>query len=198
MPRPFSSVGQMRHISQRRSSVAVAACVACAVCATCAAVVGALPASLAAQALPAARTTASASPAPRVRVRVLRSAESTSERAVLLVQVESEGVRLGSYQGLLRFDPLTFAVDSCTAGRDGTRMVNAAEAARGVIRFAGFATTGFTSDVAVRLVARVPRSASDERLGASLEARLEIAGDLGGKPLPTSALVSSSGLAKQP
>ena len=190
MPRPLSSFGNHRLISQRRSaSVAIAAC---------AVMLCSLPSGGSSQSRPAARSAQPPAPTPTVRVRVVRAAESSAERVVMLIQVEAEGVRLGSYQGQLRFDPLVFGVDSSAAGRDGTRMVNAADAGRGVIRFAGFATTGFTSDVAARLVARVPRSLSAERLSASLEARLDIAGDLDGRPLPKAALVSSSGLARQP
>ena len=130
--------------------------------------------------------------APMVRVTVVRSRESTARRIVLLVRIEGVGLVLGSYQGRLRYDPSAFVVDSSTPGRDGSRYVNAADASsRGWIRFAGFTTTGFTSTDAVRIVGHAVKPLAM----AHIAAKLDVAGDLEGKPVPKSGLVAATTVA---
>lgn len=127
---------------------------------------------------------------PLVRVSVVRSSESSQKRTVLLIRVESEGLVLGSYQGTLTFDAGALKVDSATVGRDNFRFVNANGAASGTIRFAGFTTSGFTGSDAVRIVARATKPIES----AKLNALLEVAGDLEGKPVSKAALVSAHGV----
>ena len=137
-------------------------------------------------------------PAGSVRVSVHRGSESDANRVVLFVQVASTGLALGSYQGELRFDASALVVDSAIAGRDGSRFVNATDKARGTIRFAGFTTSGFTGDDAVRIIAHGSRPLSLAQLAQGLSAKLDIAGDIDGRQLPKSALIASTGLAPQP
>lgn len=121
------------------------------------------------------------------RVSLVRTDQSTQQRLVLLVRVEGVGTMLGSYQGRLTFDPSVLVVDSVSPGRDGSRFVNSTEAARGTIRFAGFAPTGFASNDAVRIVGRL-RKAIDS---SSVRAALEVAGDIEGRAVPRTALLST-------
>jgi len=128
--------------------------------------------------------------APVVRVTVVRSNESSATKLVLIVRVQAEGLVLGAYQCSLRFDPSVLTVDSATAGRDNFRLVNAQNASQGVILFNGFTTSGFTSADAVRIVARASKSLD----AAKIDAVLEVAGDLDGKPVPKAALVAAHGV----
>ena len=125
---------------------------------------------------------------PSVRVSVVRSSESSGQRIVLLVRVEGTGLVLGSYQGRLRYDPTAFVADSSTPGRDGTRYVNAADASRGSIRFAGFTPTGFTSHDAVRIVGRAIKPLAVAQIAADIE----VAGDLDGKAIPKAGLLGAT------
>jgi hypothetical protein len=128
-------------------------------------------------------------PAPSVHVRVVRESGAT-DRAVLLVHVEASGVTLGSYQGTMTFDPAVLMVDSALAGRDGFRFVNANNAAKGSIRFAGFTATGFKGTDAVRIVARTKGSID----GAKITATLEVAGDMDGRAIAAVALQGTKGV----
>lgn len=121
---------------------------------------------------------------PHVRVLVTRSPGGTTGQVVLLVRVEAEGLTLGSYSGSLRFDPAMLAIDSASAVRDGSRFVNAGEAERGLIRFAGFTTNGFAGTEAVRLVGRL-RSLGTT---AYLTSHVDVAGSLEGKAVPAASL----------
>jgi hypothetical protein len=118
--------------------------------------------------------------APRVQASIVQVKESTPLRIVLLVRVEGKGVMLGSYEGRLRFDPTVFAVDSASVSRDGSRFVNAADAARGEVRFAGFTTSRFNTTDAVRIVGH----ASKPLDAAKLTAILVVAGDIDGNKIP--------------
>ena len=97
---------------------------------------------------------------------------------------------LGSYEGRMHFDPGALVVDSAYAGRDGSRFVNAEDAKGGSIRFAGFTTSGFTTQDAVTLIAR-PLKALDQ---AHVTASIAVAGDLDGKPVPKEGLLGTSGV----
>ncbi|MDB4917108.1 MAG: hypothetical protein JWM95_4752 [Gemmatimonadetes bacterium] len=127
---------------------------------------------------------------PTARVTVVKAPESTDQRVVLLVRVEGDGMVLGSYQGRVHFDPAAFVVDSTAAGKDGSRYVNAAEAAKGSIRFAGFTTNGFKSADAVRIVGHATRPLAS----AKIAAELEVAGDLDGKSVAKTGLIAAAGL----
>ncbi len=116
---------------------------------------------------------------------VVKSAESTDLRTILLVRVDADGLVLGSYQGRLHFDPAAFVADSSIPGRDGSRYVNASDAAKGSVRFAGFTTGGFKNSDAVRIVGRAIKPLAS----AKIAAELDVAGDLDGKSVPKAGLV---------
>lgn len=101
---------------------------------------------------------------------------------------------LGAYEGRLQFDPTVLAVDSAIAGRDGSRFVNPADANKGVIRFAGFTPTGFSSVDAVRIVGRALKPIEQ----AQLTATLGVAGDLNGKAVPKAGLIGASSVETAP
>ena len=127
--------------------------------------------------------------APAVRVRVVRES-GAPERAVLVMHVEGRAVALGSYQGTMTFDPAVLRVDSAIAGRDGFRFVNANQAGKGSIRFAGFTATGFKGTDAVRIVARLSGALEQSRIVATLE----VAGDIDGRRIPDAALQGTTGV----
>jgi hypothetical protein len=143
-------------------------------------------------ALTAAPIAANVALQPTVRVVVVRAQTANPASVVLIVRVEGTGLVLGSYQGQFRFDPAAFAVDSSVAMGDGSRFVNAADAARGIVRFGGFTTNGFTGAEAIRVVGRALKPLEK----AGIQAVLEVAGDLFGKPVPKAALIAASGVAK--
>jgi hypothetical protein len=136
-----------------------------------------------AQALPRAT-------APTVHVTVVRPAQSTPQHAMLVVRVEGRGMVLGSYEGKVSFDPKAFAVDSAIVGRDGSRFVNAGDTKSGVIRFAGFTTTGFTSPDAVTLIGRALKPLEQSHVAASVA----VAGDLDGRKVPKAGLIGATGV----
>lgn len=127
--------------------------------------------------------------APLVQASLVRAAKDSSGRTALLVRIEGRGLVLGAYQGTLHFDPAVVSVDSATVPTDGYRLVNANDAAKGIVRFAGFTTDGFAGTEAVRLIVR----------GTPLERgafvlSLDQAGDLDGKVVPAAQLHGGSGL----
>lgn len=121
-----------------------------------------------------------------VRV-TLERRESGDRRLVVVVRVNGEGLVLGSYSGRVRFNPREFVVDSTLVGSDGSRYVNGNEAARGTLRFAGFTTTGFTSDVALRIVGHTTAAGTVPRFSALLD----VAGNLAGTGVPRDSLIGS-------
>ncbi len=130
---------------------------------------------------------------PSAVVTVVRDKTSTPVHTVLMVRVEGKGMVLASYEGRVRFDASVFAVDSATAGSDGSRFVNAGDASKGVIRFAGFTPTGFKSNDAVRIVGHSTRPID----AAKVTATLEVAGDLEGKPVGKAGLLPATRVESQ-
>ena len=127
---------------------------------------------------------------PRVTARIEQGPARRDGSVVLIVQVTSDGVALGSYQGSVHFDPSVFVADSVVAGGDGYRVANGHEVARGVVRFAGFTTAGFRSIEAVRIVGVTKQSLDRARFSAELD----IAGDLEGKKISPKYLRSTNGV----
>lgn len=128
--------------------------------------------------------------APTVRVRLVKAKESNAQKFVILIRVEGAEMVLGAYEGHVEFDPSVFVVDSATAGRDGSRFVNPADANKGRIRFAGFTPTGFSSTDAVRIVGRAVKPIEK----AQLSATLNVAGDLHGKAVPRTGLIGATSI----
>ena len=115
---------------------------------------------------------------------------------LVAVRVQPEGVRLGSYQGTLRFAPGSLRVVSVAAprGGDATRMMNAADTAAGVIRYAGFTVTRFQHDTVLTLRVRPTRAMAQAQLTASVE----VAADSAGTRIPRDRLTPSSGPRPRP
>lgn len=118
---------------------------------------------------------------------------ATSERAVLTVRVLSKDVNLAAYQGSLTFDADAFEIIEITvpSGIDAQfNIVNTDGAAKGVIRFAGFATEKFVSNEAFRLTVKPKR-----QLGTvNFATRLDVAGGTNGVALRESNLQAATGL----
>ena len=109
----------------------------------------------------------------------------------LQVHLRPTDLVLGSYQGSLRYEPGSLSIVAVSApGKDGTRMFNAADSARGVVRFAGFSTSGFTSTEVLTLVVKPMRPL--ERAG--LIAAVDVAGDLDGKAVAKARLIPARGV----
>lgn len=125
---------------------------------------------------------------PVVRVRVERAGGSANA-AVFRIQVEGSGLALGAYQGTLRWDPTQITVDSVKAGKDGFRLVNGNDRAKGLLRFSGFTPTGFKSTEAALVFVHgrtVPTV-------TQMEASLDVAGDVDGHAVAKSGLLGSKG-----
>jgi hypothetical protein len=131
-----------------------------------------------------------------VRAVVDVGAPSPDGTVLVAVRVQPEGGRLGSYQGTLRFAPGSLRVVSVAAprGGDATRMMNAADTATGVIRYAGFTVTRFQHDTVLTLRVRPARTMAQAQLVASLE----VAADSAGTRIPRERLAPSSGARPRP
>ena len=134
-----------------------------------------------------------ASAVPSVKASIVRRSATASGETTLAVVVQPTDLVLGAYQGRFRFAPGSFAIVSVVSPpNDGTRVVNAADSAKGVIRFAGFTinTTGFrTTDVLV-IVVRATRPLDTARLAVDLD----VANDLQGKAVPPNRITPARGL----
>ena len=142
-----------------------------------------------AQAVPHAKAAVRAA-SPTVHVTVVRAPQSTAQRLMLVVRVEGKGLVLGSYEGQVSFDPAAFIVDSAIVGRDGSRFVNAGDAKKGSVRFAGFTTNGFTTADAVTLIGHAVKPLEQLHVGASIK----VAGDLDGHAVPKAGLIGATGV----
>ncbi|HET8770328.1 MAG TPA: hypothetical protein VFM71_05015 [Gemmatimonadaceae bacterium] len=127
---------------------------------------------------------------PAVRVVIEESIRDSAGLVTLTVRFKATGVELGAYQGKLEFEPGAFDIVSATSPRgDGTRMVNAADSASGVVRFAGYGLPGFKDDMAMTLVVR-PRGTM---VAARVRAGLEVAGDVDGVPIAAESFIPAQG-----
>jgi hypothetical protein len=136
-----------------------------------------------------ASSAAQAPAAAKVAVVVVREQEGPGGRVVLNIVIRATDVVLGSYQGSFRYDPTVLEVDSATTVPDGYRVVNTAGAKQGAIRFAGFTTSKFGDDRAVRIVARLRKPIAEARI----EASLDVAGDVEGHAIPRGAMTPARG-----
>jgi len=128
---------------------------------------------------------------PTLRVEITSALGPSPGLATLQVHLRPTDMALGAYQGSLHYESGALSIMSISApGKDGTRMFNAADSAKGVVRFAGFTTTGFTGTVALTLVVRPARP-----LGrAGLVAAVDVAGDVDGKAVAKERLIPARGV----
>lgn len=126
-----------------------------------------------------------ATAAPSVRAVVQRGPAATDGSVVLAVRLLASEMQLGAYQGTLRFTPGTLEVLSAESPRgDGTRVVNPADSAQGIVRFAGFNVSRFRTDSVLTIRVRPKRAISE----AGIRVLVDVASDLDGKPLPRTAV----------
>lgn len=138
----------------------------------------------------AASPAAPAATAAGVHATLTRAADLADGRMVLLLQVEATGLGLGSYQGAVTFDPTQVTVDSAVApSGDGSRLVNANDAAKGLVRYAGYTTSSFRTGDAVRFVVRVKSLDA-----AKFATTLDVAGDVNGTAIAKTLLHGSAGV----
>lgn len=122
---------------------------------------------------------------PSLRAVVQRAPAAADGSVALTVRLEATEMKLGAYQGTLRFTPGTLEVLSVDSPRgDGTRVVNPADSAQGIVRFAGFTVTGFRTDSVLTLRVRPKRALAQ----SGVRVLLEVASDVDGKALPRAAL----------
>jgi hypothetical protein len=132
-----------------------------------------------------------ASAAPSVKASIVRRSVAPSGETTLAIVVQPTELVLGAYEGHFRYQPGSFAVVSAvTPSGDGTRVLNAADTAKGVIRFAGFTVSGFKTQDVLVLVVRTSRNLDDARLAVDLD----VATDLQGKAVPASRIIPARGI----
>lgn len=130
-------------------------------------------------------------PARSVRATIEERAPAADGTVQLTVRVEPTGLTLGAYQGTLRFAPGAFRIVKVAApSGDGSRLMNPADSASGVIRFAGYAVNGFAKTEALTLIVRPVRPLAR----AELRAQLEVASDLAGTAVPKAQLIAAQGV----
>lgn len=132
----------------------------------------------------------------RVQTVVDVGAAAADGSVPVAVRVTPTGVALGSYQGTLRFAPGSVRLVQVTTprGGDATRMLNAADSATGLIRFAGYTVSGFRHDTVLTLRVRPTRP-----LGSTpFIATLDVAADSAGTRIPRDRLLPSSGARPRP
>ena len=129
---------------------------------------------------------------PTLRAHVTASAGTQAGTQVLVVRLEPSDFVLGAYQGRVQFEPGSLQLVSLAASQadNGTRLYNAADTASGIVRFAGYTTSGFRSTGVLTLVVRPTRSLEQ----AKVRVELDVAGDLEGRSLPHERLVSARGV----
>src|SRR5690348_5574822 len=101
-----------------------------------------------------------ASAVPSVKASIVQRSATAGGETTLAVVVQPTELSLGAYQGRLRFDPRSFSIVSVTSapGGDASRVVNAADTAKGLIRFAAYTVSGFKTQDALLLVIRPKKS----------------------------------------
>lgn len=114
------------------------------------------------------------------RAVVTAAAPAADGSVTLAVRVTARDLALGAYQGSLRYAPGTLEIlRVATPGGDGTRVVNPADSAQGIVRFAGFTVSGFRTDTVVTVVVK-PRGGLP---AARVQAVLDVAADVDGKAI---------------
>lgn len=138
-----------------------------------------------------------ANAAPSVKASIVRRSASLTGtgETTLAVVVQPTELVLGAYQGRLRFQPGALSVVSAVSP-DGDRMsvLNAADTAKGVIKFAAFTVSGFKTPDVLVLVVRAVSSLDN----AKLTVDLDVVTDLQGKAVPASRLIPARGISGEP
>jgi hypothetical protein len=137
-----------------------------------------------------------ANAAPSVKASIVRRAAGASGETTLAVVLQPTDIVLGAYQGRLRFDPASLSIVSVTTpnSSDATRVMNAADTAKGVVQFAAFTISGFKTQDVLILVVRPKRDLQTARFAVDVD----VANDLQGKAIPASQLVPARGLSGEP
>lgn len=111
-----------------------------------------------------------------VRAYVVLEPGGTADRVTLTIHVDAKDVPVAAYQGQLQFDADAMQILDATAPSDGNRIVNAASAGPGVVRFAGFSTDAFTQTAAAQVVVHLTRPIEEAHLLATLDVVGEVTG----------------------
>lgn len=121
-----------------------------------------------------------------VRAVLEQSPRAADGSITVVVRARVSNIELGAYQGTLRFAPGSVSVLRASApSGDGTRVVNPADSASGILRFAGFTVTRFRSDTLLTVVLR-PTQGTDL---ARLRVELDVASDVNGRALPRDSVL---------
>jgi len=126
-----------------------------------------------------------------VQVMIQQDTRVGGDSAVFVVNVVGNGVPVASYQGTLTFDAnaMEIAAAPTPTGESGEfRIVNATDAGKGLVRFAGFATEHFTTTEAFRIVGHFKAG----KVPANLVGKLDVAGETTGSAIRASSLVASN------
>ncbi len=121
-----------------------------------------------------------------VRAVVEQAPRAADGTITVVVRARTHDVELGAYQGALRYAPGSVTVVRVSApSGDGTRVLNPADSASGVLRFAGFTVTRFRSDTLMTVVLRPTRGIE----AARLRVELDVASDVSGRALPRDSVL---------
>ena len=126
-----------------------------------------------------------------VQVMVEQDTRAGGDSAIFVVNIVGNSVPVASYQGVLTFDPNAMSVVQVPTptGTSGEfRVVNAADAATGTVRFAGFATEKFSTTEAFRLVGVFKPG----KVPVNIVGKLDVAGETTGSSIRASALKASN------
>ena len=132
-----------------------------------------------------------AAAAPSVKASIVQRGGANPGEFAVTVRLQPIDLTLGSYQGTMRYTPGSLAIIAATTPKgDGTRVVNVADSAKGIVRFAGFTVSGFATQDVLTIVVRPARKLED----ANLSADLQVAGDLNGVSVPKDRLIPARGI----
>ena len=127
--------------------------------------------------------------APPMTARGIRAAavivDSAQGRVTVAIDLETNQVALGSYQGAFSFDTAALSLVSADPPAEGGRFANASGA--GVVRFAGFSTSGFQT----RRAALIRFAVKDWTAIQRVSVELTTAGTVTGERLTGDGLQSS-------
>jgi hypothetical protein len=115
--------------------------------------------------------------------------DSSSSTVAVGVDLQTSQISLGAYQGTVSYDTAGLSLLSADASGDG-RFANASAA--GVVRFAGFSTSGFTTKRAILMRFAV----RDWRAVRRLSVELSTAGTATGERLTGDGMQSSRTISK--
>jgi hypothetical protein len=129
--------------------------------------------------------------APSLRATIEQQRGAHEGETNLIVKATPSGFLLGAYQGTVTFLPGSFTiVNATTPGSDGVRVVNAADSAKGIVRFAGYTLMGFKSNEILTLVIKPKRPLAT----AYLSATVTVAADLNGTAIPREQIIPARGI----